>query len=486
MRRVFVAVLGVAIGCGSADGSAPAPPKGDGGETTDAPVPEVDAEAPAVDAAKVPPPPVDRPAIGCGDPLESVYVAPQVMPPMSSALRGDVVRCAAKGDLTIQEASDRLTAKGVSIKATFGVHEYRIAFRTLKSDGSAGISTARVLLPDTKAPVDDAVLVAHPTDGIADGCAPSKNDGANDELALAWAALGRPVIVPDYVGLGNDGVQAYLDNREQGQTVLDAGRALDDLLAHGAFGKLLVVGYSQGGGAALSAQALEKTYGTSGKLVGVVAFAPEWPIDAKSFGYVDILSNPTKLTVMTGLSKSSIAVMRSYAYYANRVGLGHAADGFPAGNRASFQNAIDSLCLIPLGGYLQGTAFTVGDLVDPTLRTSLLSCIQSNGATCSEPGKSFYGFLQQNVLVSDPSGAPVVIVQGMLDQILPAAEEAACIRDKMIADGRTPELCIDGTATHQSIVSAQGDFAMKWGTAVFGGAPHPACAQNKLPACSRP
>lgn len=294
------------------------------------------------------------------------------------------------------------------------------------------------------------------------------------------------MIVPDYVGLGNDGVQGYLDNVEQGRTVLDAGRALDALLAHGPFARILVVGYSQGGGAALSAQALEKSWGTSGKLVGVVAFAPEWPIDMKSFGYANLLANPNQLTVTTGLSKSSIAVLRAYAYFANRVGAGNATDGFPLGQRAGFQNAIESLCLVPLGGYLQGTALKLGDLVDDELRTGLLSCVQTNGATCSGAAKGYWSFLQSNVLASDPGGAPVVIVQGLLDQILPAGEEAACIQAKMIADGRPPEVCVDGTATHQSIVDAQGAFGRAWGLAALGGKPHPVCGNTKLPACARP
>ncbi|CAN5329899.1 hypothetical protein BH09MYX1_BH09MYX1_32170 [soil metagenome] len=483
MRTILVTAFLAVFGCSAADGTAIVPPTSDAALDGASPIEDSAVEMPD---AKVAPPPVDRPAIACTDSIDSVYVAPSVLLPMSNALRGDVVRCAAKGDLTIQETSDRLVAKNIAIKAVYAVHEYRIAFRTLKRDGSAAISTARVLLPDTKSAVDEAVLIAHPTDGIADACVPSKKDTANDELALAWAAIGRPVIVPDYVGLGNDGIQAYLDNREQGQTILDGGRALDDLLAHGAFSKLMVVGYSQGGGAALSAQALEKTYGTSGKLVGVVAYAPEWPIDPGSFGYDAILANPNGLTVTTGLSKSSIAVMRAYAYFANTLGLGHATDGFPESKRAGFQNALDSLCLVPFGGYLQGTAFKLGDLVDDTLRTTLLSCIQTKGATCIEPGKGFYPYLQANVLHADPAGAPVVIVQGSLDQILLPNEEAACIRTKLVQDGLTPELCVDGSATHQSIIDKQGDFAVKWGVAAFSGAPHPTCATTQLPACSRP
>lgn len=485
MRFLAASILAVAFvsACGASPEGAPAPapdPLGDAGSDATPP-----SDASTAEAAPPPPPPVDRPAIACSDALGDVYVAPKVLAPMSPALRGDVVRCAPKGDLAPSEVQARLDAKGIATKALYGVHEYRIAFRTLRSDGTPAISTARVLLPAATAS-EQAVLVAHPTDGIADACAPSKKDGANDELALAWATLGRPVIVPDYVGLGTDGVQGYLDGVEQGQTILDGGRALDDLLAHGPFARVLVVGYSQGGGAALSAQALEKSYGTSGELVGVVAFAPEWPIDLKSFGYASLLASPNQLTVTTGLSKSSIAVLRAYAYFANRVGPTHATDGFPSAKRAGFQNAIESLCLVPLGGYLQGTAPKLGDLVDDELRTGLLQCIATNGATCAGAAKGYWSFLRANVLASDPTGAPVVIVQGLLDQILPAAEEASCIREKMIADGLTPQVCVDGTATHQSIVDAQGSFGLAWGLAALAGTPRPTCASTKLPPCSRP
>ena len=137
---------------------------------------------------------------------------------------------------------------------------------------------------------------------------------SNRDLALPWAGLGYAVIVPDYAGLGNEGAQGYLDNRDQAHSLLDGARALRKLLSPGALSSdILAVGFSQGGGAVLSAQALAKSYGADGELVGAIVFAPEWPTRMNSFGFLDLLENPDELTILTGISANVVAVMRSYA-----------------------------------------------------------------------------------------------------------------------------------------------------------------------------
>ena len=52
------------------------------------------------------------------------------------------------------------------------------------------------------------VVVAHPSEGMADSCATSRHPDSLRDLALPWAAQGYPVIAPDYAGLGTAGVAA--------------------------------------------------------------------------------------------------------------------------------------------------------------------------------------------------------------------------------------------------------------------------------------
>ncbi len=371
---------------------------------------------------------------------------------------------------------------------TSAVTLYRIAFRTERGDGSAGVSTARVYLPQAPRPLPmPLILIGHPTVGLADACAPSMDPASNQDLALPWAGLGYAVIVPDYAGLGNEGTQGYLDNRDTAHSLLDGARALRKLLASGVFSsKILASGFSQGGGAVLSAQALFSTYGADGDLAGAIVFAPEWPSRLNSFGLVSMLENPTELTIETGISENVVSVLRWYAYFANYLSQADAGDGFPASNQASISAAVNSLCETPLGGYLQGVAVHVGDTMDPTLRSTLLACVQGSGqgSNCVDPGLSAYQFLSANLLTADPQGAPILYVQGLADYVMPAASEAACNLVKLHADGVDPQVCVDALAQHQTVVARNMDFVLEWGQALLAGRTLPSCSSAGMPVCT--
>ena len=433
-------------------------------------------------------PVVNAPAIPCNDTLADVYVTPSGLPPMTDTTRGDLVRCAVDTAYAPSQVQSQVAAKGITTPMQTGVDLYRVAFRTERGDGSPGVSTARVYLPDapTSLPLP-IVVIGHPTNGLAASCTPSMDPTSNQDLALPWAGLGYAVIVPDYAGLGNEGTQSYLDNRDQGQAVLDGARALRKLLPAGVFStQILAVGYSQGGGAVLSAQALAKSYGADGDLAGVLVFAPEWPTRLNSFGYVDQLENPTELTIQTGISENVVTVMRTYAWFYNHFGAAHEGDGFPAANQAGMDNAVQTLCQTPLGGYLQASEPYVGDIFDETLRTTLLACIDNGGSGpgCVDPGQSYFDYLTSNFLTADPSGPPMLYVQGLADYIMPAASEAACNIEKLQLDGVNPQVCVDPLAQHETVVARSMDFAISWALALLHGQPLPTCSSSGMPACT--
>jgi pimeloyl-ACP methyl ester carboxylesterase len=496
-----VASLALAlVGCGSSSDSVASAP--DAGASPDAapvgtgtpdaaPPPAVDSGAADAmsDSAPTeagPMPRADLPGVPCSDTIADVYVTPTGLPPMDDGHRGDIVRCAEDFALEQSAAQAEVTAKGIAMTATTGVTIYRVAFRTMRSTGLPGVSTARVYLPHVPLALPIPLIdAAHPTNGLASSCAPSKDSTSNEDLALPWAALGYPVIVPDYAGLGNDDpVQGYLDNHDTAYSTLDGARALRKLMTPGVFSdSVLLVGYSQGGGAALSAQALARTYGLDGTLVGIVVFAPEWPTRLNSFGYVDMLNNPTELTVETGISDSTVYVMRQYAYYGLFQGAANAAVSFPSGEQSDISSAVTSLCETPLGGVIQGAYTHLGDLIDPTLRSTLVDCI--DGATCVDPGKTYFDFLQQNFVTADPNGPPILYVQGLADPIMPPASEAACNIAKLQADGVSPQVCTDLEAIHTNVVGRNMAFALQWAQALLGGDALPACPSSSgMPACT--
>jgi dienelactone hydrolase len=130
----------------------------------------------------------------------------------------------------------------------------------------------------------DVLMVLHGTSGFNDGCAPSK--GAETKLlAAALASLGYVVVAPDYIGMTYEGqtgfLHPYLVAEPTAFASIDAVRAAGQLVASGTFGagtcaapRLLVLGGSQGGHAALWVDRLLPYYGQELTLLGTVATVP--------------------------------------------------------------------------------------------------------------------------------------------------------------------------------------------------------------------
>jgi pimeloyl-ACP methyl ester carboxylesterase len=377
-----------------------------------------------------------------------------------------------------------------------GVAIYRVQYRTTRANGSAGVSSARIYLPLAPIASEPPVVVsAHGTEGLAASCATSMTATSMRDLALPWASLGYPVIAPDYAGLGTEGVQGYEDNRDTARSVVDSVEALRKFVATTLSQKVVIDGHSQGGGAALATQALATQMNMQGTLAAVVTYAPEYFSHMDSLGFVGALksvaaSNP--LTISTGVTKCTVATMMEYAYFANYEASGSPTAGFPASNAASLGNAIESLCTVPLGGAVQAAAVHVADWTDPTLRAETLACVTGmptvgdGGASCTGAGQAFYQYLQQNILTPDSVGAPVLLVQGLQDIVMPPDQEAACNVIALEAGGVTPQVCTDATASHTDVVQRNIAFGIQWAQAILAGTTPPACAASALPACSAP
>lgn len=420
----------------------------------------------------------------CADLLAEVFVTPPGLPPLTDGERGAVVRCALGPELTAAEVEARAAAGGATIAATSGARVVKLAYRTARGDGVAAVTTATAYLPTTPRALPVPVaLFARSTSGVADRCAPSLAEVPHANQALPLAGLGYAVIAPDFAGLGNEGVHLYLDNREAAAQLFDGVRALGRLIDPGVIGAPEVaLGYSQGGGVVLSAQALEAELTGARTLRGVVAIAPEWPIRIGSFGYERVLRNPDGLTGAAGLAPPTVTVLRQYGWFANRIGPAAAADSFPAGQRGALVDEIESLCTIELGAALGARQPRLRDLVDESFRVAMLACIDS-GPGCVEPAAGFHAWLGANVVRADPAGAAVLVIAGLADQVMPAASEVACVVDKLAADGVTADVCVDTFATHDTVLERKIEHGLGWLTAVADGQPRPSCG-GRLPTCA--
>jgi hypothetical protein len=267
---------------------------------------------PDLDASPPPPPDAPPPApyratpAGCDDLPAELYVTPPSLP----GARGAIVRCVQGPILDVAAVTAAAEDAGATIEATTGVSVVKLAYRTVRADGTAAITTAVAWLPLTPRALPAPVaLVARSTSGIADRCAPTHSELPLTELGLPLAARGFVAIAPDFAGLGNEGVHAYLDNREAASQMFDGVLALRALT--GDIGDPVVaLGYSLGGGVVLSAQALEHELTGARTLRGVVAIAPEWPTRVGAFGYERLLRDPEQYTGATGLAAPAGPALR--------------------------------------------------------------------------------------------------------------------------------------------------------------------------------
>jgi len=146
--------------------------------------------------------------------------------------------------------------------------------------GSGVLPVSGVLfLPKGEPPVGGWPLIAwaHGTVGIADSCAPSwAGRSARDATYLnAWLQKGYAIVATDYQGLGTPGVHPYLQTRPEAFGVLDGIRAVqsaDPRLAK----KVVVIGQSQGGGAAFAAASIQPAYAPDVLLVAAVTTGPPY------------------------------------------------------------------------------------------------------------------------------------------------------------------------------------------------------------------
>lgn len=133
---------------------------------------------------------------------------------------------------------------------------------TYKMEGISGKETQATSLLFTPKSIPPAggwpiVVWAHGTTGVADQCAPSRNEltGSTLDLISKLLKAGYVVVAPDYEGLGDPTGEShpFLNLKSEGYSITDAVVATRDWLGAKASKQWLTVGHSQGGQAALGA-----------------------------------------------------------------------------------------------------------------------------------------------------------------------------------------------------------------------------------------
>lgn len=173
----------------------------------------------------------------------------------------------------------------VEVSAPAGTRAWTIVYGSIGLHGEPVAVSGIVLAPAE--PVEGAthpiVAWAHGTTGIADECAPSRRGSAGVGLSEVVRLVGQGYVVTatDYEGLGTDGTHPYLVGISEGRSVLDSIRAVQYLPDAHAAPEAVVIGFSQGGHAALWAAELAPTYAPEVDLRGVIGASP--PTDLAAF-----------------------------------------------------------------------------------------------------------------------------------------------------------------------------------------------------------
>ncbi len=171
-------------------------------------------------------------------------------------------------------------------EAKHGVRVYRVRYTT-QDRGQNTEATGLIAVPDTPGEVVDSVLYFHPTTGFEDFCAPSGRDLTRAGVPIVLASMGFAVAAPDYLGQNGIGEEApnlhpYLAAEPTAVASLDALRAMwsfdsdveEDILGITPARSTVLLGASQGGGAAFWAERYAAEYLPEAELKGTFSSVP--------------------------------------------------------------------------------------------------------------------------------------------------------------------------------------------------------------------
>jgi pimeloyl-ACP methyl ester carboxylesterase len=216
-----------------------------------APAPEVSPETAQI--------PTIAPNPGQGDGGVSAFYDPAGPAP---ARPGEMIRT------ELQPAESSLANAGSAMRILYS--------STDGLDGKTPVAVSGSLfIPKGEAPAGGWPLVAwaHGTVGVADVCAPSWNPRSErDSIYLNhWLAQGYAVVASDYQGLGAPGGHPYLATRPAAYSVLDSIRAVQASPDYKLSKSVVLVGQSQGGGAAFATAGEAAAYAPELDIRGTVA-----------------------------------------------------------------------------------------------------------------------------------------------------------------------------------------------------------------------
>jgi pimeloyl-ACP methyl ester carboxylesterase len=272
-----------------------------------------------------------------------------------------------------------------------GATAYRVLYHSQSISGGDVPVSGVVVVPGGTPPPEGFPIVswAHGTTGVADSCAPSLAGFGSIAYLNTLLRAQMIVVATDFEGLGTPGVHPYLVGQSEAQGVLDAARAARNLVGRAASNTVVVLGYSQGGQAALFAGQIAQSYAPELFVAGVAAVAPVTTLTELA---------PTVPDDRTD-QDAGFAAMGLYAWSATYGNFGLASVLTREGLHDSA--VIASSCVNTVGATFDRTDTDL--LFKPGW--SALAAVRADDAA-NEPGGT-------------PISAPVLVVQGTDDTLVP-------------------------------------------------------------------
>ena len=277
------------------------------------------------------------------------------------------------------------------------VASYRVLYNSTDIYGNTIPVSGVVFIPLAPPPPGgrNVVAWAHPTTGIAQGCAPSLGNGGLGSLTLPqsipgfahFLSAGDIVTATDYPGLGAPGIHPYLIGDGEGRSIIDSVRATRTLPGADINGNYVVWGHSQGGQAALFAGQIAKSYAPELNLVGVAAAAPPTNMNIE-------LTEPFR--------SDSGRLLAAYVYYTWSKTYNVPITSIVAPQAVP---AVDNAVTKCIG--------TLGQAINAVRAASALNPVFRDHPPQSTP--PWPALLTENSPGHAPPGAPLIIVQGSAD-----------------------------------------------------------------------
>ncbi|MCB9611015.1 MAG: alpha/beta fold hydrolase [Sandaracinus sp.] len=415
----------------------------------------------------------------CDSTTEAVYETPGDLPAYDEELAGRIVRCAAPTSLAASRIQELATLRGYEdTDLTTSVSIQLFSYRTPRANGTGALSSAQLFLPDPlpSEPMP-LIVVAHPTTGLADACAPSlmaDDDSSLEDtqrMLMPLLGSGHAVVMTDYIGMGTEGTVGFLNAREAGTTVLDSARAALMLAPEGTFdGKIFLVGHSQGGNAVLSAQAIAGSYAPELDILGVTSLAPPW------FNVRPLAQLGSASSLETGAIEN-FAAMWAIGQQATTVSDASAFDVLFADNRDALRTHYSTQCIYDLSEGTTAIAPTVGELFSEGIMRSF-RC--TSFGTC--PDDPWGALLDDFRAELDADGPPFWIHLGSMDNRSPMDSVTCDSIRPYRAEGLTVGAC-GYELNHNMMALVPMQWVRTWVAALSAGEAAPTCDESLLPTC---